>query len=325
MEIGTAVASRGKTVFGEIRIGEINDGTPIDVPVAIVTGTRPGPCLWIQNAVHGDEYVGLGAIQKLLSDIDPDELQGTIVAIPVLNIMAYRAGSRMAPQDGLDMNRTWPGAPMETAMHLFAHTELVCHKVLQYILRYANAVLDVHDAGWMGIMSPYAAYYSGNSVAQQVKDLAFASGLTLIWETEASWVAEKVPGSIKTQMGKANIPSITLEVGGEGRLEQADVERMYLALLNSARHLGMLPGKVEIPETQHHVTKGHWLRAYRGGVLWSYSKPNQPVRKGELLAETKDFFGRTIEEFRSPADGFVLGYRTFGTVSTGQYVVNVVR
>lgn len=324
MKIGTATAIPGEIVFGEIPVAEINDGTPISVPVAIVSGTRPGPCLWIQNAVHGDEYVGLGAIQKLLSTVDPSELQGTIVAIPVLNIMAYRAGSRMAPQDGLDMNRTWPGEPMQTAMHLWAHTELVCHEVITYIRRYANAVLDVHDAGWMGVMTPYAAYYTGGDIADQVRELAFASGMTLIWETQSAWVAEKVPGSIKTQMGKANIPSVTLEVGGEGRLNLADVDRMYLSLLNSARHLGLLPGTVEIPEPQQRVTKGHWLRACKGGVLWTYAERNKQVKQGELLAETKDLFGRTVEEFRSPADGVILGFRTFGTVATGQYVMNVV-
>jgi len=268
MRLGSAVAREGEVSFGSLSVAEICDSTPIEIPIIIVKGTKPGPCLWMQNGVHGDELTGLGAIQKLIEQVKPDELSGTLVMIPMLNVMAYRAGQRQAPQDGMDMNRIWPGAPLEKAMHLWAHSELVVNAVVGPMREFADAVLDIHCSGLMGRMSPYAAYYThGGELEEKVRRLAYASGMSLIWETQESWVAEKVPGSLKTEMGKAGTPSVTLEVGGESRIVPEDVDRMLLALTNSMKHLGMLDGEPEIPGEQVLLKKGHWLRATRGGVL----------------------------------------------------------
>lgn len=325
LQIGTAGASKGEASFGAIPVAELNDGSPIEVPVCVMNGIDEGPCLWIQNGVHGDEYVGAAAIGQLIREIDVTSLRGCLILIPMLNIQAYRAGSRMAPQDGLDMNRSWPGAPMERAMHLWAHTEVVTHTVLQLIKEYADTLLDVHDAGWMGLMSPYVAYYEGPTpeFEERVRAMAFASGMELIWTTKAEWVDEKVPGSIKTQMTRAQIPSVTLEIGGEGRLNPKHVDPMYRSYLNIMKHLGMIDGEPDIPSRQIHVAKGNWLRAPIGGMLFTHVNPLDSVQEGQKLATITDLFGRTREILTSPAGGWVVGTRTFGTVASGQYVMNV--
>ena len=324
MQIGSAIAQKGEISLGSIPIAEICDSTSIEVPIIIIQGVKKGKCLWVQNGVHGDELTGLGAIHKLIDWINLGELAGTLVMVPMLNIMAYRAGERMAPQDGVDMNRIWPGAPMKKAMHLWAHSELVVDAVVRHMRENADVVIDAHDAGLMGQMSPYAAYYTGNGdMAETVKRLAYISGMNLIWETQASWVSEKVPGSLKTEMGKNGIPSITLEVGGENKLIEEDVECMFRAFKNIMKHLNMLDGELELPDNQFFITKGNWLRATRGGLLWQYCRRLDQVKKGDLLAVTRDIYGKVIEEFYSPVDGICIGFRTLGTVQTGMYVVNI--
>lgn len=327
LEIGSARANSGEIGFGSLKVSELHDGSPIEVPICVINGLEDGPCLWIQNGVHGDEYVGAAAIGKMIRETDPASFRGRLVLIPILNIQAFRAGSRMAPQDGLDMNRIWPGAPLESAMHLWAHSELVVHRVIQLIRQHANAVLDVHDAGWMGLMSPYVAFYNGPTpeFEQQVEALAKASGMDLIWQTKADWVAEKVPGSIKTQMTAAQIPSITLEVGGEGRLNLEHVNRMYTAFRNVMRHLGMIDGQPDVPESSVIVNTGKWVRAPIGGFLYMHVEPLQEVSAGQTIATITDLFGREREVLTAPSDGWTVGTRTFGVVATGQYITNVAR
>ncbi len=327
LQIGSARAGAGEVGFGSIPVSELNDGSPIEVPVCVIRGAADGPCLWIQNGVHGDEYVGAAAIGRLIREVDPTRLRGTLVLIPELNIQAFRAGTRMAPQDGLDMNRIWPGAPIERAMHLWAHTELAAHTVLQHILKHATVLLDVHDAGWMGLMSPYVAYYKGPTpeFEQPVKALAVASGMDLIWETVPEWVSEKVPGSIKTQMTKAQIPSVTLEVGGEGRVKPEHVDRMYRSFTNILRHLEMLPGDPELPPQRVFVNRATWIRAPIGGYLFTHVNPLDRVEEGHPLATITDLFGRPRQVLTAPTAGWIVGVRTFGTVATGQYITNVSR
>ena len=322
--IGSVVSKPASVEFGSIPISEIYDGSPIEVPVAVINGEYEGPTIWIQNGVHGDEYVGMRAIHQVLETVTPKDVRGAIVLIPMLNVQAFRAGERMAPQDGMDMNRIWPGAPLEKAMHLFAHSELVVHKVFQYITEYADAVLDVHDTGRMGMIAPYAAFYAGpGDLGEQNKDLALASGFRIIWETEPAWVQEKVPGSIKTQMLKLGRPSVTLEIGGEGRLHPEAVSGMYRALMNCIKHMGIVKGEVEEASDIIYVKQGNWLRPTHGGVLNMFVDAAQEVSKGETLAIITDLFGREVERLVSPVDGVVIGCRTLAFVATGQYTINV--
>lgn len=324
INIGTAKAEPGKTGCGFLKVAELNDGSPVEVPVAIINGAADGARLWIQNGVHGDEYVGMAAIQELLAETDPAQVRGAVILIPMLNVLGYRAGHRSAPQDGMDMNRIWPGNPLDKAMHLWAHSELVVHAVLQQMVAHADCLLDVHDAGFMGVMSPYVAYYTGpQELYEKQKAVAFAAGMDLIWETQPGWVTEKVPGSVKLHMQRLGIPSVTLEVGGEGRLDRIAVERMVRAFKNIMKHLGIVPGEPELRPNPFFVTKGNWLRASRGGVLYKTVDVLEKVEKGQTVAVIRDFFGREVERLVSPCDGVVIGQRTLGQVSTGQYVCNV--
>jgi hypothetical protein len=322
--IGTATASPGHRSYGQLKVAELHDSSPVEIPVAIVNGREEGPVLWIQNAVHGDEYVGLGAIQRLLKELNPETLRGTVIAIPVVNILAYRARQRSAPQDGVDMNRIWPGKPLSKAMQLQAHTEIVVDRLFGHIRDYADYIVDCHDGSTIASMAPYVAYFSGAPDWERAsRELAIASGMTIVWRTESGFVAEKFPGSLKVEMVKLNTPGVTLEMGGQGRLDEVDVARMHLALRNMLFHLKMVDGNVTIPEEQIFVSKGNWLRPSVGGVFWPNVKPLQRVKAGELFATVTDLFGQVKERLLAPADGVIIGIRTAATTASGEYAGNV--
>lgn len=326
-EIGTARAQRGNSGFGSVKISELVDGSPIEVPVCIINGAEDGPCLWIQNGVHGDEYNGAGAVAQLIRTIKPASLRGQLVLIPILNIQAFRAGSRMAPQDGLDMNRIWPGAPLEIAMHLWAHSELVADRITKLILQYANVVVDVHDAGWMGLMSPFVTFFQGGEAEydQKVRELSINTGLDLVWEAHIAWIKEKAPSSIRVPMLESGIPAIEVEAGGEGRLRTRPINRMHQAFLNVMSYLNMIEDKPTLPDKQIFVNSAQWIRAPVGGFLHTHVGPLDRVTKGQKLATITDLFGRTREVLDAPYDGWIVGARTFGNVATGQYITTVVR
>ncbi len=322
--IGTATAERGEVSYGVIKVAELNDSSPVEVPVMVVNGSESGPVVWIQNAVHGDEYSGLGGIQLLLRELSPKGLRGAVVSIPVANILAYRARQRSAPQDMVDMNRVWPGKPLANAMQLQAHTELVVHTLFGFIKEYADYLIDCHDGSAAAAMSPYVAYYTGpEEFEKKSREMAIASGMTIVWKTVASFIEEKVPGSIKVELAKENIPGVTLEMGGQGRLNDEDINRMHLSLQNILRHLGLIDGDVEIPEKQIFVSKGNWMRPSVGGVFWPHVKPLQRVNKNDVVATVTDLFGREKEKLLAPADGLIIGIRTTGTTASGEYAGNV--
>jgi predicted deacylase len=190
----------------------------------------------------------------------------------------------------------------------------------------ADVILDLHDGGWMGCMSAYIQYFATHpEVDAKARAIAFVSGMDIIWESPAVFVDDKAPGSVGTASSPLGIPTLTMEMGGEGRVPAEHVERMYRGLDNILRHLGVLPG-----EPQPHgwpeklcVRQGNWLRARRGGAYVCLVQPGQRVSKGELLAEVRDAFGETVERIVAPVDGVVIGMRTYGNIATGQYAGNV--
>ena len=330
ISLGEITAQTGEVVKGYWKIAELYDGSAVKIPVAIVNGLEDGKIIWIQSTVHGDEYVGTHAIQRFLTEVDPKKVKGTIIAIPWLNVLAFRWGTRGAPQDGMDMNRIWPGKPLDTAMHLFAHSELVVNAVFQEMKRFADVVLDLHDGGWMGRMSSYIQYFYDNSHPEdsiKSRNIAEASGMDIIWESPADFVDEKAPGSVGTATMKLNIPTLTVEIGGEGRCPNYDVTRMYLSIVNVARYLDILPGQIQphprAMEKKLYVSKGNWLRPKKGGSYIPMVEPGTIINNGDIVAEVRNAFGETVERLLSPVDGVVIGMRTYGAIATGQYAGNV--
>ena len=64
-------------------------GEEIEIPVARIQGARPGPQMTIMSGMHAGEYSGILAAQKLISEVNPQELSGTLLVIPVISIRAF--------------------------------------------------------------------------------------------------------------------------------------------------------------------------------------------------------------------------------------------
>ena len=73
-------------------------------PVLIVNGANPGKTLCLTAAVHGDELNGIEMIRRVMYNLEPDKLSGTVIGVPVVNLMGFRRNSRYLP-DRRDLNR----------------------------------------------------------------------------------------------------------------------------------------------------------------------------------------------------------------------------
>jgi predicted deacylase len=113
-EVGTLKLDRGKKAAGHLPIAARGDGTSIGLPLLAAVGLREGPTLVISGGVHGDEYEGPCAIQRLWRQLDPAELRGVFLGVPVVNVPAFQDGTRESPIDGFDLNRSFWEFPLST-------------------------------------------------------------------------------------------------------------------------------------------------------------------------------------------------------------------
>src|SRR5206468_6862802 len=92
------------------------------VPVVGLAGASVGPWLTVLAGVHGCEYASMAAVREWARGLEQRELHGRVVAVPVLNLPAFRARSPfVVPDDGKNLNRCFPGDPAGTLADRLAY------------------------------------------------------------------------------------------------------------------------------------------------------------------------------------------------------------
>lgn len=242
--------------------------------------------------------------------IDPKRLKGSVVAIPVVNIPAFQAARRISPIDYSNMNRIFPGK------NYGAMSEQIAHTIFEEIVNNAEYLIDLHSGGIELLMDSVVLYHkAGGNVEKMSESLAKVFGFPVIWQSAGDWLA----GSIHTEAASKGVAAVTAEAGGEGRLREQCVRALYRGVMNSMRHLKMVPGKPEAAKEQTLISEANWVRTKRGGLLHPKAKLGAKVAKGEVLAVVRNLFGVETEAVTSPTDGLIVGMKTLPIVNTGDW------
>ncbi len=122
--------------------------TPTHLRVHQFAGLEPGPKLLVSAAVHGNEIAGVGAIQKLMAQLDSGELtllRGTLTCIPIVNPLAYQLGRREGDRN-LNRNLRPPVVPQD-------FEDRIARQLCPW-LAWADVLLDLHS--FQGQGKPFA-------------------------------------------------------------------------------------------------------------------------------------------------------------------------
>ncbi|MBK6729393.1 MAG: succinylglutamate desuccinylase/aspartoacylase family protein [Xanthomonadales bacterium] len=87
-------------------------------------------------AVHGDELNGIEIVRRLMNELDPAGLSGTVVGVPIVNYLGYARGSRLP--DRRDLNRYFPGTTSGSSASRIAHS------FFSEVVSNCQALVDFH-------------------------------------------------------------------------------------------------------------------------------------------------------------------------------------
>src|SRR5512133_4077049 len=108
--VGNATAAPGDKAFGTIEVPAGRDAAT-SIPVEVFRGAKPGPVLALVSGSHGTEYASIIALEKLIQTLDPAQISGTVVVLPLVNISSFEQKvPHVNPVDGKSMNRFYPGS-----------------------------------------------------------------------------------------------------------------------------------------------------------------------------------------------------------------------
>jgi predicted deacylase len=279
------------------------------LPVVAVRGRRDGPYLLATGAVHGDEYEGPVAIQRLAATLDPDGFAGLFVGVPVVNTAAYAARSRTTPADGLDLNRVFPGASGGGPSHALAAV------LFDTFVAACDALIDMHSGGVRLVHLPLIGWYSGDDGAAERIARGFGPAFH-------PWILGDVPGVLSREAARAGKLALGAEWGGGARLDPAGVDgyvagmRHVLAALDpDTPTSGALDLRAPIA--------GGYQAAERSGLFVPVVALGEPVTEGRLLGVLYDPLGELQAEIRAQRSGLVAGLAHLALVQAGERVVYI--
>jgi len=316
ISIGTAKGVRGQTVRGSLKVAEAADGSPVALPIAIVTGAKPGPVVWVQAAAHGDEYGGPRALQEVVKGLDPQGMSGTVVAVLVANVPALQGLQRVNPNldDLADFGSVFPGRER------FA-TERIAAAISAEVKRVANHFIDMHTGGDRFRQLPFVFYTVKGKVPPDRYDaLARGFGIPTLWRDADRIFADDAT----TVFSDAGIPAFLLEVGGGQPLDPADIRMQADAVRSYLRTAGVLPGGPPPDATRAIFTGYRIVTNARGGFFEAAVKPGDRVRAGSPLGKIIDTWGDTVETLTAPEGAdIVIGVSTYPAAATGGWLIEL--
>lgn len=324
--VGDVTCPPGERRFGKLLVGYERDSAELNLWTTIVNGAHEGPTLYLGCLIHGPEIVGVEVIRQITRElIDPQQLRGAILAIPVQNPLAFRTSTYHSLEDGLNANRIFPGDPDETLTH-----RLVAG-IYQDVLLQSNYAIDFHANSRGSIHFNFVRWAEGE-VYQKSVAMSQAFGVTTVLSVAKTYgygFEERLMGLLCDAALAKGIPTITVELTTWYDWDEASIRAGVRGTLNVMKHLGMIEGEPE-PQTEVPFIKevlGPQLRvtAQKGGFVRPVAPMGEWVSKEQVVAVVRNPWGDVIEEIGAPAAGYVLAYPHHGThaVASGDVVVFV--
>lgn len=291
----------------KLSLSESYSSMNVRIPIHVRRAVEDGPVVFVTAALHGDEINGAGAVRQLIQDSELNLLRGSVVLIPVLNILAFDRHSRYLP-DRRDLNRCFPGSARGSLAGRMAHT------IFDEIVSRCDYGIDLHTAAVRRTNYPTVR---GDMKNAAVRKLAQDFGSEIIINGRGP------KGAFRREACAAGCPTIIMEGGEVWKVEPLIVETAVRGILNVLRGLDMLGGDSDKPDYQVLIDKTKWIRAERGGFLQFHVKPGDIVRKNQLLATNTKLLGHERSGLRAPFHSVVLGMTTLPAVSPGEPVCHL--
>lgn len=286
---------------------ELHTKTKLEIPVHVIRSGEKGPSVLFCAGMHGEETNGIEIIRKVISREEVQNLKcGTVIAIPVINVISFLYGSRDLP-DGRDLNRCFPGSKKGSI------GSRIAFDIMKHILPIIDFGVDFHTGG------------ARISNFPQVRCVfSFVDNLSLAERFSAPLIIDSPyrEGTFRKEAAKKNKPILVFEGGESMRFDYQAINEGIsgcLRLLNSYKMIDL-----ELPDNPTvKIKKDTWIRANSSGLFHMNVLNGAHVLKGDLLGMVFSPFGELDEKIISTADGYIVGLNNKPVVNQGDALIHI--
>ncbi len=282
----------------------------LHIPIMTVSNGE-GPTVLLMAGNHGDEYPGQIAIMKLMRSLQAEEIQGRIIMIPILNVPASKAATRLSPVDGKNLNRCFPGDPHGSV------SEVLADYLTTVLFPLSDIVIDLHTGGRGVYFHPCAHMHLVDNLEQRKKMVQ----ATEAYNTDFAFLYADIAGQGLLPVEAENQGKIvvTTEMGG-GEVVSRGIHRVCQeGLKNVLVHLGVLQGEVVTREKLglgpvrwiQALTQEDYLFAPESGLFEALVEAGSDVEAGQTIGALHfpERPSRKPELIEAPSPGVVIAHR----------------
>jgi predicted deacylase len=317
--VGTATAQRGHKAYGVLKVPAGSDAG-YDIPVVVLHGARPGPVLAVVSGAHGTEYASIIAVESLIDAVNPANLSGTLILVPLVNIPSFeRIVPHVNPVDNKSMNRFYPGDPNGT------QTDRASYAITKEVVEPCDHLIDLHGGDLDENLRPYSYWtVTGNQKQDEAsRAMVLAFGLDHIIISADRPKDPKASRFLENTASTRGKPSFTAEAGRSGPVNANDAAVLVNGVLGVMGHLKML--RRAAPPVAHPV----WVEqivtvaSEREGIFHPSVNRDAHVVKGAKIGFVTDYLNRPLQDVLAPESGIIMFIRALPSLKKGDTIANV--
>jgi uncharacterized protein len=230
-------------------------------------------------------------VRRVLHEVNPERLSGTVVGVPIVNLQGFHRNSRYLP-DRRDLNRFFPGNPTGSAASRIAYS------LFNEVIRHCNWLVDLHTGSFHRTNLPQLRADLNND---RVVELTQGFGSTVILHSDGA------AGTLRQAAVDAGIPAVTLEAGMPLQVQEDAVNHSVKGIFTLLDALEMYNKRSLWGNPEPIYYQSRWVRADHGGILAGEVRLGRRVQQGDLLGTVIDPISNEQNAIVSPYHGRVIG------------------
>lgn len=301
------VVEPGRRQRFDLPVARLPTQTWLSLPIEVVNGVRPGPNLWLSAAVHGDELNGVEIIRRVLQELDPADLGGAVIAVPIVNVFGFINQSRYLP-DRRDLNRSFPGSATGSMAARLAHL------FMTEVVQQCSYGIDLHTGSLHRSNLPQIR---ANFHDEETLRCAEAFAPPVLMHSELR------DGSLRQAASQLGKHVLLYEAGEPLRFDEDAIELGVRGVLRVMAALGMGKRHPRPRYKPQRFDQTTWIRGRRAGILRLKVRLGETVQPKQSLGFIADAFGENSTTVRSPAAGRVIGVSNNPLVGRGDAIIHL--
>lgn len=281
--------------------------TIIEIPVHVFRSKKDGPVVLLIAGMHGDEINGIEIVRKLLrGEHLRNLLCGTVIAIPIINIVSFLNGSRDLP-DGRDLNRCFPGSQTGSL------GSRIAYDLMNDVLPQIDFGVDFHTGG-----AKINNYPQLRCVFDDPRNLELSRLFGAPFVLNSAYRDK----TFRKEASKKGKQMLVYEAGESLRFNSLAINEGINGCLRMLKGLGMIKAEVEQNKTIV-LNDTKWVRARISGLFRTTKKYGTFIEKNQVIGTISDPYGEMEMELKAPDDGFIIGINNQPVINEGDALMHI--